>query len=428
MTFQDCLIVERHDDWLVMVGDKTDTLAIDVAAEELVTCARLLIELTDLGNVRCVLAPASTSCFFATLDAGEEIDLRDRAALTYELEDHLPIDAESMVADFVVMPSSPRRQASPESSAASEAAAASRFVSAVAITVDRWREIADAFEDAGIAVRSIVPAAVLAARSVCRDVSFTESIDLLLVDETRCDLLTVQSDSIASWKHTITDPNVLRRHQLLDASESEQVVVIGATPNQESSIQSVYGDPVFLPETVESHRVHGAELLLANQSQRWFDLRRDQLGPSDPLRPILTQLRLLALATAVCLVAMVVGGWWRTQRIESEIANVREQQNAVFREAFPNTKIPGAILRRVRSEHARVMGCAVRRRKSMCHNRLPTSCENSWLPFPRTFASESPTCGSSTGKSTLICRSAARSMRACWRPRSRRPASKSNRP
>jgi hypothetical protein len=53
---------------------------------------------------------------------------------------------------------------------------------------------------------------------------------------------------------------------------------------------------------------------------------------------------------------MVVGGWWRKERIESEIANVRSQQQELFREAFPSTKVPGALIRRVRSEHTRVMG------------------------------------------------------------------------
>jgi type II secretory pathway component PulL len=95
---------------------------------------------------------------------------------------------------------------------------------------------------------------------------------------------------------------------------------------------------------------------MANQSQRWFDLRRDQLGPADPLRPIQTQLRLVTLAAAACLLAVVVGGWWRTQRIEKEITSVRSQQRQLFQEAFPDAKVPGALLRRVRSEHVRVMG------------------------------------------------------------------------
>jgi hypothetical protein len=52
---------------------------------------------------------------------------------------------------------------------------------------------------------------------------------------------------------------------------------------------------------------------------------------------------------------MVLGGWWRKERIETQIAEVRWQQRELFQEAFPSTKVPAALIRRVRSEHTRVM-------------------------------------------------------------------------
>ena len=41
-------------------------------------------------------------------------------------------------------------------------------------------------------------------------------------------------------------------------------------------------------------------------------------------------------------------------RIETEIASVQAKQADLFREAFPDMKVPGAVLRTVRSEHTRV--------------------------------------------------------------------------
>jgi hypothetical protein len=230
------------------------------------------------------------------------------------------------------------------------------MVASVAIEFDRWRTIAEAFESAEIPVRSIVPAQVLAARSVCRGLNLTDMVELVLIDRGQCDLIKVQSDSIVDWKHSTLDPKMLRRNKQLDAVKPDRVVVAGADQAQRSMLGDIYGDIELNPDLVEFHVIHGAELLLANASQRWFDLRRDQLGPSDPLRPIRTQLRLVALAAAVCLLALVVGPWWRTQRIEAEISDVRSQQQELFSRAFPNAKVPVALLRRVRSEHARVMG------------------------------------------------------------------------
>ncbi len=339
MSFQGCLVVERAVDWRVIVGTKTEYVSRDVPTDELVTCIQLMTKLAGLKHPNCVLAPASTSCFFAALELGAEIDSRDRTALVFELEDHLPIDAESMVADFVVLPSS----------------SANKTVASVAIEIDRWREIADDFESAGIPVSSIVPAAVLVTRSICRDLNFTDTVEVLLAGSSTCDLIKVQSETIVAWKHSRLDPKLLRRHKLLDAG-SDRVIVVGADEPQQSMIRSVYDAIELVPDSYESQLIRGAELFSSKASQRWFDLRRDQLGPSDPFRPVQTQLRLVTLAAVACLLAVVIGGWWRTQRIETEIADVRNRQQELFQTAFPNTKVPGALLRRVRSEHARVIG------------------------------------------------------------------------
>ena len=50
----------------------------------------------------------------------------------------------------------------------------------------------------------------------------------------------------------------------------------------------------------------------------------------------------------------MAGGWWRSNRIEAEIANVRAQQADLYRDAFPGARVSGAILKQVRSEHMRV--------------------------------------------------------------------------
>lgn len=340
MSLTACLIMEQPEGWLVAAGNETESLSPDVSTSELVSCAQLVSKLAGVKNPKCVLAPSSNSCFFAALRVGSDIDVRDRTALVFELEDHLPIDAESMVADFAVLPT----------------ADVDKTVAAVAIETARWREIADAFESAGIPVSAIVPSAVLATRSVCKNFRFTDAFDLLLVRQSQCDLLKVRSETIIGWKHTQLEATQLRRNKLLDADGFNRVVVVGADESQASVIQQQYGEVQDISGTVESHVADGAEMLFAKDSQRWFNLRRDQLGPSDPLRPIQSHLRLVTIATLACLLAVIAGGWWRTQRIENEIAEVRNRQSELFAEAFPNTRIPGALLRRVRSEHARVVG------------------------------------------------------------------------
>lgn len=392
MSVPHCLIIERPNDWLIVAGKHREHLASDVSVEELVTCVRLVIKLAGLKSPNCLIAPASTSCFFSTIQVNTEPDTRNRSTLIYELESHVPLDAEAMVADFVVP--SPKRTTksvtkqidrnlqsedsftetrdgvsgdSPHQTpsidpgkdpeASDQERESGKTVSALAIEFRRWRNITDALEKAGILVRSIVPSALLASRVLSRDLASSDSSELLILDDNRCDAVTLESESICRWKHLI-DEAALRRHRLLDSKYISRVLVVGGDEEQVEKIREIYGDVQLdiKEQTLESLWFEGASLALTKQSQRWFDLCRDQLGPSDPLRPVLPQVRLVTAATILFLLTAAVGGWWRTRHLEQEIDRIDGQQRAAFQQAFPGSRVPAALLRRVRSEHTKVRG------------------------------------------------------------------------
>ncbi len=361
MSFRDCLIVERPDDWFIVVGRETEHLAADVSIEELVTCVNLMVKLAGLKAPNCVIAPAATSCFFATIQGGDELDVRDRNALIYELESHIPLDAEAMVADFVVATTPTQRSTADdtsESKVTTSPVERGKTVSAIAVEVARWRELAEALETSGIPVRCIAPSATLATRALCRDLDLTRLTELLLVDDSQCDAVKVEADSITAWKHLAIDDTTLRRHRVLDSAEIAHGVVVGADELPLTRLREAYQDVDLqtLDRSLESLWIDGATLALSKQTQRWFDLRRDQLGPSDPLRPILPQLRLVTAAAVLFALAIAIGGWWRGQRIEHAIDQINADQRAAFEEAFPGSQVPAALVRRVRSEHTKVMG------------------------------------------------------------------------
>ncbi len=209
MSVPGCLIVQRSRGWLVVVGTETQQLAADADPVELALCAEQLVKQAGIKNPVCILAPDSDSCFFATLSPSDDVDLRDRSALTFELEDHLPIDAESMVADFAVVPAND----------------STKTVSAIAIELDRWRCLTDAIEAAGLNVRSIVPRVVLAATALAEVSGLDDNVELLLVDGGHCDSVTLIKRTIRSWKHLVINAQSLRRHRLLDAVDAANVVV-----------------------------------------------------------------------------------------------------------------------------------------------------------------------------------------------------------
>lgn len=376
MSFHDCLIVERPEEWFIVVGDQTERLAAQVDTGELVICVGLMLARSGLKGPRCLIAPAATSCFFTSIPGGPDVDVRDRNALRYELESHLPLDAETMVADYVVrtMPGGRPKStdgvpADPKSAGQSHAgqshddrnegrAASRQIVSAIAVEFARWRELADALELSGIVVRSIVPSALLAARALSHSLNPAQRTELLLFEPTRCDAVTFETDSVTAWKHLAVDRSTLRQHHILDNHGVKQVVVAAGDGEQLEQVREAYGDVEVkvVDRPLESLWIEGTEATLTKPSPRWFDLRRDQLGPGDPLRPVLPQLRLATAAAFACLLAIAIGGWWRNQQIETTVEQLRSQQVAAYSSAFPDSPVPVALLRRVKSEHAEVIG------------------------------------------------------------------------
>lgn len=337
--FQDCLIVQRETDWWIQVGSETETLSLEASAEELVTCVEVMSRLAGVTKFQCVLAPASTSCFFVRFDLPRDADFRDRVELTYALEDHLPIDAESMVADF--RPLADEREDE-------------RTVTAVSIEVDAWQGICDAFESRGIAVRSIVPAAVLAHASLIAQFEPSAAVDCFLLGDDVCDWIRSVNGQVTHWKHLALDSVPLTRQKVLEPVQTERRLIVGSNQASAELIESVFGSCESVDEPTDVLHLNATEQLLKRRITP-FDLRRGALGPPDPLRLIQVPMRFAIAATIVFLMTIVGASWYRTQRISAAIDALQVEQRELFESAFPDARVPAALLRRVRSEHTRVM-------------------------------------------------------------------------
>ena len=332
-----CLVIELTDDWKIITADQTRTFGKqDLSADELAGHCADMVRSSGESSPLVVLAPASTSCFFCVLELDDSGVVADSQLLKYELENLLPIDAESTVASFQPIPDEPNK------------------VVAVAIESGSWKRLADSFEQADLQVQSIVPAAVLAAHSACQWVDRNNKAQLLLCGDGQIDAMTLSNHQVVAWKHLPDQPKSLARH-LSMMGQHDQVVAIGF---QQDAIDRLPLDPATLhvgPPGIDPLIVGAAQQRFDGGNNTWFELRRDDLAAGDPLRAIGSQLRWLLVAAAACLLVFAVGGWYRTQRIEAEIADVRQQQEDRFRKAFPDQR-SRAILRRVRSEHAKALG------------------------------------------------------------------------
>ncbi|TWT52716.1 hypothetical protein Pla22_03420 [Rubripirellula amarantea] len=335
-----CVVAHESHGWTLRYNDHSEVLPEDATADQIAQQVKESSIASGHANVPVVLAPSSDDCFFYCLCEDGDLDLRDRAALKFELEDHLPIDAEVMVVDFVDVVRDDRPAAA-----------------CVAIAWKKWKAIADAIEDAGHTVNAIVPSTLLVTRWVeLLDPSQGRRL-LLITDNDRCDQVELYDGKIVDWKVMAFNEKTLQlQKSLRQIDESVEVRLLDEEGDHRAAIESIYPDVNVLSNSYHDIVTRGSAAYLRESSKDWIDLRRDELAPADSLRGVRTQLRWLGLAVASFLVAISVGGWWRAQRIESAIEDLRNQQVQSFRSSFPDTRVPSALLRRVRSEHARMLG------------------------------------------------------------------------
>lgn len=330
-------------DWLAQIGDQSARIPLELGPSDLAARLAELSAAARINKPKWVVAPGSSESFFACFEIDERLDLRDRAVLRFELEDHLPIDAEAMVADFAVAASDDGRQR----------------ISAVAIETGIWKPRIEAIEARGQGVASVVPRAVLAAYAIRADegnLDTSTRLHLLLCEQGRVDALTLVGPVIADWKHLACDPDALKRHRLMNDLADCRTIVAGLDTQQDSWLQSLFADVQFVDSDYDTLASRGADLILSKRVNSGFELRREALASGDRFGAVRRELGVAAICLIALLIAIAAAGWWRSERIEHRIEQIRAEQARLFRETFPEVRVPAAVVRRVRSEHAKILG------------------------------------------------------------------------
>lgn len=336
MNLPGCLIIESDTDWKIVAGELHGSFDKQITPVKLAAAALELLNKAGLKNANAILAPASSSCFFCRIPADDALDLRDDSALLYALEEHLPIDAESSVAASLLVESE---------------------FAVVAIETSPWKEIADALEAVDIQVHAIVPATALAARAFCELTDTQSDDELIFHEQGNLDAVRVDGkrNEIVRWKHLALNEKAIHRHRVISNTAPLRTILIEVPQQAQRLFASSDAHVQIANQDLQTLVVHGASIALEDQSKIAYDLRRGWLAAGDPLRAISRQLGWLLAAVAIFVLAVTLAGWWRKHRIETEIASIRQQQTSTFKEAFPESR-SRAILRHVRSEHAKVLG------------------------------------------------------------------------
>lgn len=330
------LIAQFESDWFIQVGREQISLPAATPAE---IVARRFIQLQESvkgSDRRCILGLTGAECFFTDFEPPAALDIKDRPAVTFELERHFPLDAESMVADYCYH-------------------ASSGCIAATAIETERHRATVDALEAAGVDVVSIIPTSVLVARAARRHAGESSSFTLLLFDSDSAETLSVDPDGVYQWRRFVGGDEELFRHHAVvsQADDTPQTFVI--VGKKELAFRPA-GPVLWCNQNATRLAAESAGVALGGRWGRWPDFRRGALAPSDPLVGVAGHLRKLALAASLCFVLISVAAWYRESRLASESESVRQQQRAAFGKAYPDRRVPVMLMRSVRSEHSKVLG------------------------------------------------------------------------
>ena len=299
--------------------------------------------LRELGYVNggLCLAMPSNLVFAANVDC-RQLPPRTprRAGMLCLLEEQLPLDIESMTADF--LPS------------------VGECCLGVAVESPAVQKIVQTLESAGLEVQSICPAATLAVWELCRD--GRPSDYALIVWQHRIDVIRLKAGLPIAWYTAGADMHealeCITADQLTNPLEADHVDVsiIGGPGQCDDAVEGKGGIKVTnrIEEPAEQLAARAAGRASAGQTPGWVNLQRDALALARPWAPMRRNLR-LAAAMAIVLPLVLAGAFiWRAAQYGVVADDAYQQEAAAWRKLNPGRSVPEALNRRLRSDLTRL--------------------------------------------------------------------------
>jgi type II secretory pathway component PulL len=286
-----------------------------------------------------LLALDSSLCLAASVEMDDPAAARHRQSLLYQLEEHLPLAAEEIAADFVI--------------------GDGRFLG-VAIPSAPQKILVDALETRGVQVQSISPTAMLAAQHHVRTGDRRHPHLLIWGNAAQVELIRLADGKPTAWSVLPAEPAAAAKWLKVEAIAHEgPTPVIAHAPSELSELLA--SAPEIKLETSDDETLLDAAAqtamqILSGHESPWIELRRDALAPSDSLRAVRGPLRLAAVALAVLLLAVSISALVRANRYDQLAARDQERLAAVFSEAMPGQSVPASVRARLESELQKLSG------------------------------------------------------------------------
>lgn len=330
-------------------GDEVAQLATgDWHADEAASAAEVIAEAILECEPRVqrsleILLDASL-CLPAPLEFTSPKQLRNREMMLYELEEWLPVAAEDVVADFA-------RQG--------------RSALAVAARTDSISDLVEKLSVRAVSIRFVAPAVLVAVQAhLAQSTKHPIAGALWVSEEGAGDLLILEGGRPKDWVHF---PDVFGELQAelafrtLKEGKDFPITAYVATEQQKTSLNLLRS--VTFTETVvsgpmplEKQALAALEPLRAGRAEPLLQLTSGWSQNRVILRPLRRDWAVLQL-TGILLLGSLV--WFNARQaiaVRDATAQLQASQEDVFREVFPDARLPRGIRTRLESELKKLSG------------------------------------------------------------------------
>lgn len=295
-------------------------------------------------NEPLLVALGSSSCVTATLPLPTTRHARQRMAMTYLLEPHLPWAAEDVVVDYQV-------HGSRSFMVATEAAPLRAFV--------------DQLEELGARVEYVTPLASLAlSRHLMERPNYARKYALVWGERATAETWLIDDDQPSEWRWLSleTQPIKLAIEEISLCEGGSLPLLVQGVPDEIhaelTAIESVDDQPSGEQQAEElSHcAVQEALDVLLGRRLPAIDFRPGLSASADRHRPIRRHLAVVQVLTCLLMGAVGAALFLQAEKYDSQRRLFADQQQEEFRQVFPEQRVPVGVRSRLEGELARLKG------------------------------------------------------------------------
>ena len=326
------LIWLSRDGWSAYVPE---TLEEPIASGESIETAARSLEEIGLASTPVVIALESELCLTCRFEVATRRQARSREVLAFKAEEELPVAAEELASDYL---------------------ASGVHIFGVSANRRQIEGTLDALTS--LDIRGVAPLALLAAQEYARDAPLGVTRWLR---RDQVEQIEIGRSGITSWRTLPAEENDLETAliaQRLAEGAGEAFIGLGdlgrvsqQIPNSCRHVVECSGDPCLYYALQATSRIGRGE------KQPAIDLRRDPvLRRLVQRNPLSRDLALLGLAALVLIGAAAAQQYRKVADSLRELQRLESAEAEVFREVFPDKRLPRGVRARLESEHRRLVG------------------------------------------------------------------------